>query len=90
MTLMVIEWTYKRTFTVKKTLSERLNNYKNKSKIVNQALKLYFKKEDYIKKAEEEFFESIEIEDFWEEELNILVNSYENKKLDETILKMKF
>ena len=89
MNTIIDEWTYKRTFTVKKTLSERLNNYKNKSKIVNQALNLYFKKEDYIKNAEKEFFNSIEIEDFEEKELDILINSSENKKLDETILKMK-
>jgi hypothetical protein len=90
MNTIALEWTYKRTFTVKKTLSERLNNYKNKSKIINQALNLYFQKEDYIKNAEKDFFDSIEIEYFWEEEVNQLVNSSENKKLDETILKMKF
>jgi hypothetical protein len=41
-----------------------LNNYKNKSKIINQALNLYFQKEDYIKNAEIDFFNSIEIEYF--------------------------
>jgi len=90
MNTLSMNWTYKRTFTLKKTLSDRLNNYKNKSKIINQALNLYFQREDYIKKAEKDFFDSIEIENFWEEEINSLVNSSENKKLDETILKMKF
>jgi len=90
MNTISVEKTFKRTFSIKNAISKRLNNYKNKSKIVNQALIFYFQKEDYLKKAEQEFFDSIELEDFSEKEIKFLLNSNDNKELDNTISKMKF
>ena len=81
---------YQETFLVNKSLFDRLDNYKNKSKIVNNALKLYFQREDFIRYTEKDFLDSLEIEDFTDKEINFLKNSNENKILEETISKLSF
>jgi len=40
---------------MQETLRNRLQDYPNKSKIVNQALELYFHKQAYMKQAEEQW-----------------------------------
>ncbi len=65
-------WTQKSTFTIKNNFAEKLGNYKNKSKVVNIALNLYFEREKFLKKAEEEFLETFEIEEFRKEEIDSL------------------
>ncbi len=46
----------KSSFTIKSDLFKRLDNFKNKSKIVNEALSIYFEKNDYLEKAEQEYW----------------------------------
>jgi hypothetical protein len=47
----------KKSFTLKSDIYNRLALHKNKSLVVNEALKLYFHKEDYLKQAETDFWE---------------------------------
>jgi hypothetical protein len=46
----------KSSFTIKPDLFKRLDTFKNKSKIINEALYIYFEKNDYLKKAEENYW----------------------------------
>lgn len=72
MTTQTFSWTEKRTFSIKSQFADKLSNYKNKSKIVNNALNLYFAREAYLEKANEEFFKSFEFEEFKNYELDSL------------------
>lgn len=54
--------TEKKSFTIKKDYTQKLNLYKNKSKVVNEALRMYFAREEFLKEAEEEFFANFEFE----------------------------
>ncbi|MDD4152081.1 MAG: hypothetical protein PHR68_05685 [Candidatus Gracilibacteria bacterium] len=56
MTTELKEKSIKSSFTIKENLFNRLASNPNKSKIVNEALAIYFEKNDYINKAEEEFW----------------------------------
>ena len=57
--------------------------YKNKSEIVNKALKLYFQ----LHSNNDDYFE---IEYFTDDESEFLENLKENKNLDKTIAKINF
>jgi len=46
----------KTSVTIKSDLFKRLDTFKNKSKIINDALAIYFEKNDYLKKAEEDYW----------------------------------
>lgn len=70
--------TQKRTFTIKNDFAKKLNTYKNKSQIVNNALKLYFSREQYLKNADEEFFKTFELEEFTNEQLNSLKSKWKS------------
>ena len=59
----------KRSFTLKPEINSRLLWFKNKSLIVNNALELYFKKQDYLIKAES---------NFWEDQIKNSENDYKN------------
>ncbi|MBS9775142.1 hypothetical protein KGV52_00395 [Candidatus Gracilibacteria bacterium] len=85
MTTATFTGTEKKSFTIKKDYAKKLNLYKNKSKIVNEALKMYFARQQFLEEKEEEFFNSFEFEDFSKEELDSLVNSKENQQLNETL-----
>lgn len=50
------EKSIKSSFTIKENLFTRLALSSNKSKIVNEALSIYFEKSDYLQKAEEEYW----------------------------------
>jgi hypothetical protein len=47
----------KSSFTIKHDIFKRLEGYKNKSKIINDALSIYFEKNDYLEKAEQEYWD---------------------------------
>ncbi len=49
----------KASVTIQDTLRDRLQEYPNKSKILNQALELYFHKKTYMKKAENNRLEQV-------------------------------
>lgn len=82
--------TEKKSFTIKKDYAQKLRNYKNKSKVVNEALRMYFARQEFLNEKEEEFFENFEFELFSDEELSDLVHSKQNKELDETLSKISF
>lgn len=46
----------KSSFTIKPELFKRLQNFDNKSRIINEALAIYFEKSDYVAKKEEEYW----------------------------------
>ncbi|MDD2916677.1 MAG: hypothetical protein PHH70_02440 [Candidatus Gracilibacteria bacterium] len=46
----------KRSFTIQPDLSERLGAFPNQSKVVNEALSVYFERTEYLEKAEENFW----------------------------------
>lgn len=46
----------KSSFTIRHDLFKRIKWEKNKSKVVNEALSLYFEKNDFLAKAEEEYW----------------------------------
>ena len=46
----------KSSFTIKPDIFKKLESYKNKSKVINEALYIYFERNDYLEKAEEEFW----------------------------------
>jgi hypothetical protein len=50
------ERSVKSSFTIKADLFKRLEWNQNKSKIVNEALSIYFEKKDYLNKAEEKYW----------------------------------
>lgn len=56
MTTQLKEKSIKSSFTIKENLFARLASSSNKSKIVNEALSIYFEKSDYLQKAEEEYW----------------------------------
>ncbi len=85
--------TQKKTFSIKTNVVKELENYKNKSKVVNQALHLYFSREKYLEKAEKEFLENFSfewVEYFSRDEKNKITNLPSYKKLDDTISKISF
>jgi hypothetical protein len=67
--VITLVWTHKRTFSIKNIFTEKLNNYKNKSQIVNSALNLYFEREKYLENVNIEFFNTFEIEEFTKEQM---------------------
>lgn len=69
MTTELKEKSIKSSFTIKENLFNRLASNPNKSKIVNEALAIYFEKNDYINKAEEEF---------WNEKIRLWLFDVEN------------
>jgi len=62
MTTILKEKSVKSSFTIKEDLFERLAQNPNKSKVVNEALSIYFERNDYLSKAEE---------DFWNEKIRL-------------------
>ena len=56
MTKTLKERSVKWSFTIKPELFKRLEWTQNKSRIINEALSIYFEKSDYLEKAEEEFW----------------------------------
>ncbi len=46
----------KSSFTIRPDLYKRLKSIKNSSSVVNEALAIYFEKNDYLKQAEEEYW----------------------------------
>lgn len=56
---------HKKTFSISNPIYKKLmeDETKNKSKIINEALKLYYVKKQYHKKAEEQFYKD-HIEEF--------------------------
>lgn len=46
----------KSSVTIKSDLFERLKKYDNKSKIINEALFIFFQRKDYLQKSEENFW----------------------------------
>ena len=69
MTTILKEKSVKSSFTIKEDLFERLSQNPNKSKIVNEALSIYFERNDYLSKAEE---------DFWNEKIRVWLLDVEN------------
>lgn len=69
MTTTTKEKSIKSSFTIKENLFQRLATNKNKSKIVNEALSLYFERNDYLTKAEEEY---------WNEKIRAWLRDVEN------------
>lgn len=69
MTTAIKEKSIKSSFTIKENLFQRLASNPNKSKIVNEALSIYFEKSDYLQKAEEEF---------WNEKIKAWLHDVEN------------
>lgn len=63
------EKSVKSSFTIKENLFNRLASTPNKSRIVNEALSIYFEKNDYLQKAEEEF---------WNEKIRLWLLDVEN------------
>lgn len=63
------EKSVKSSFTIKENLFNRLASTSNKSRIVNEALSIYFEKNDYLQKAEEEF---------WNEKIRLWLLDVEN------------
>lgn len=49
----------KSSVTIKSDLFERLKKYDNKSKIINEALFIFFQRNDYLKKSEEKFWDEL-------------------------------
>ena len=47
----------KRSFTIKEDLDKTLERFDNKSEVVNAALMIYFERADYLKSAEDTFWE---------------------------------
>ncbi len=47
----------KHSFTIKPDLSERLSIFPNQSRVVNEALSVYFERTEYLEKAEEDFWD---------------------------------
>jgi len=70
--------TQKKTFSIKKDFIKKLENEKNKSKIVNKALDLYFSREIFLKQADEEFIKSFESDFFTEEQNFSLITKWKN------------
>ncbi len=62
-------WTIKSSFTIRWDLFKKLNFFPNRSKIVNDALNIYFERNEYLKKAEEKF---------WEEKIWMWIKDVEN------------
>ena len=56
MTNQVKEKSIKWSFTIKENIYSKLKINSSKSKIVNEVLTLYFEKNNYLKKAEEKFW----------------------------------
>lgn len=69
MTTAIKEKSVKSSFTIKENLFARLASNPNKSKIVNEALSIYFEKSDYLAKAEEEY---------WNEKIRAWLRDVEN------------
>jgi predicted transcriptional regulator len=69
MTTAIKERSVKSSFTIKPDLFKRLEWTQNKSRIINEALSLYFEKNDYLEKAEEEF---------WNEKIRAWLRDVEN------------
>lgn len=69
MTTTTKEKSVKSSFTIKENLFQRLASNPNKSKIVNEALSLYFERNDYLIKAEEEY---------WNEKIRAWLRDVEN------------
>ena len=59
----------KASITIKQNLFHKLERFNNKSKIINEALDIYFAREEYLKKAEE---------DFWNEKIRLGLQDVEN------------
>lgn len=53
MTNTTLEHSVKSSFTIKPEIYKKLKLTQNKSKLVNDALSLYFERNDYLKNAEE-------------------------------------
>jgi len=90
---MMAVLTQKKTFSIKTNVVKESENYKNKSKVVNQALHLYFSREKYLKKAEKEFLENFSfewIENFQKDVETRIVSSTAYKNLDKTISTISF
>lgn len=66
---------HKKTISLKSNIYDKLSKYpiKNKSSIINEALDLYFRKQEAIKLANKQF---------WEEEINSSLNDYKNWKFE--------
>ena len=47
---------YTRSVTMRKDLDKKLESYPNRSGIINSALELFFQKNTYIERAEEQFW----------------------------------
>lgn len=69
MTTKIKEKSVKSSFTIKENLFQRLASNPNKSRIVNEALSLYFERNDYLTKAEEEY---------WNEKIRAWLRDVEN------------
>lgn len=69
MTSATKEKSIKSSFTIKENLFNRLSSNPNKSKIVNEALSIYFERNDYLQKAEDEF---------WNEKIRAWLRDVEN------------
>ncbi len=69
MTTTLKERSIKWSFTIKPDLFKRLEWTPNKSRIVNEALSIYFERNDYLQKAEEEF---------WNEKIRAWLRDVEN------------
>lgn len=52
-----MQHTIKRSFTINAQFDKALGQYKNKSRVVNDALSIYFEKQVYLQKAENEFWQ---------------------------------
>ena len=69
MTTTLKERSVKWSFTIKPDLFKKLEWIQNKSRIINEALSVYFERKDYLQKAEE---------DFWNEKIRIGLQDIEN------------
>lgn len=69
MTTAIKQNSIKSSFTIKKNIFNRLALSSNKSRVVNEALSIYFERNDYMKKAEEEY---------WNEKIRAWLRDVEN------------
>ncbi|MCK9272052.1 hypothetical protein M0P65_00710 [Candidatus Gracilibacteria bacterium] len=77
----------KSSVTIKSDLFERLKKYDNKSKIINEALFIFFQRKDYLQKSEENFWnEKIQEGLLDVEKGNIVAINPKGEKINKDIL----
>ncbi|HPO06064.1 MAG TPA: hypothetical protein PLQ36_03065 [Candidatus Gracilibacteria bacterium] len=80
--------TYKTSISLDKEIKSKLIKYRNQSSVVNEALKLFFSREEFLKKQENAYWDKV-ADSIQNNDLEYVSLNPKNEVIDEKLLEEK-